>query len=602
MIRIDRKFIQGIESAACAADLHYYLQKALELEHSTIPPYLTAMFSLKPGTNRKIAELIRSIVIEEMLHMTISANILIATGGSPQINTADFVPEYPGPLPMNIGGLTVGIEAFSIPLTKNIFMAIEEPENPIPVRMAESEEFATIGAFYDAIQCKIRELGNGIFVKKTAPPQVVSSQWFSEQKLFVITDVESACRAIDVIKIEGEGTSATPFQEPGDPAHYYKFGEIAAGREIVQTSTGYAFDGAAILFDSAGVWPLEPNCKIADFPVGTQARTRIEQFAYAYSTLLNSLHETFNGDPSKLDSAIGMMYDLRVLAAALMQTDTGDGSGLTVGPSYEYVSVQGGMTDVQTDANKPLSLTSTWFIAPGNEQAAIAAVKALAKEVEASEPDTLIYLAHTPLTDDNRVTSLPPPYSGTILFFEMYRTVEAFLRHVNGPVFTNFVANSGNLFVAQNGAPFTFVAFLTRQAGFVRTELAPMTGSGINQHPSVMFEIMANDQPGLKAFYNKVFGWNYVSGTRDFAFVKFPIEKLPLLGGIGKADPNKPGFEAGHNFYLLVDDLHGAIHAAVAAGGSELLAPLTLDGYEIAMINDPEGNPVGMIKPFQVPA
>jgi Ferritin-like len=321
------------------------LQNAVELEHSTIPPYLTAIFSLKPGTNRRIGELIRSIVIEEMLHMTISANILIATGGSPQINTSNFVPKYPGPLPMNIGGLTVGIEAFSIPLTEDIFMAIEEPENPIPVKMAATEEFATIGAFYDAIQAKIRELGDGIFVNTTAPPQVVSSKWFSEQKLFVITDVESACRAIELVKIEGEGTSATPFQKPGDPAHYYKFGEIVAGREIVRTPDGYAYAGEAILFEPSGVWPLKPNCKIADFPVGTQARTRIEQFAYGYSTLLNALHETFNGDPSRLDAAIGMMYDLRVLATALMQTDVGDGSGLTVGPSYEFVRVQGGMPD-----------------------------------------------------------------------------------------------------------------------------------------------------------------------------------------------------------------------------------------------------------------
>ncbi len=346
MIRIDPKFIEGIKSAASAADLHYYLQKSVELEHSTIPPYLTAMFSLKPARNRKIAELIRSVLIEEMLHMTIAANILIATGGSPQINTADFVPKYPGPLPLNIGDLTVGIEAFSIQLVNNIFMAIEEPEHPIPVSKDESAQFATIGAFYDAIKGKIRELGDGVFVKTTAPPQVVTSQWFPEQKLFVITDVESACRAIDVIKIEGEGTSATPFQSPGDPAHYYKFGEIVAGREIVQTSSGYAYDGAPILFDSAGVWPLKPNCRIADFARGTQARTRIEQFAYAYSTLLNALHQTFNGNPSKLDSAIGMMYDLRVLAVALMQTDPGDESGLTVGPSYEYVSVQGGMLDV----------------------------------------------------------------------------------------------------------------------------------------------------------------------------------------------------------------------------------------------------------------
>jgi hypothetical protein len=44
-----------------------------------------------------------------------------------------------------------------------------------------------------------------------------------------------------------------------------------------------------------------------------------------------------------LDAAIGMMYDLRVLAVALFQTDTGGRSGLTVGPSFEYVNVQGGM-------------------------------------------------------------------------------------------------------------------------------------------------------------------------------------------------------------------------------------------------------------------
>jgi hypothetical protein len=478
MIRIDKKIIEGIEGAACAADLHDYLQKAVELEHSTIPPYLTAMFSLKPGTNRRIGELIRSIVNEEMLHMTIAANILIAMGGSPQINTSDFVPKYPGPLPMSIGGLTVGIEAFSIPLTKHILMAIEEPEYRIPVRADASEEFATIGAFYDAIQRKIRELGDGIFVETTAPPQVVSSKWFSDQKLFVITGVESACRAIDLVKIEGEGTSASPFEEPGNPAHYYKFGEIVAGREIEQTPEGYAYSGAAILFEPSGVWPLKPNCKIADFPIGTQARTRIEHFAYCYSTLLNALHETFNGDPSKLDAAIGMMYDLRVLATALMQTDTGDGSGMTLGPSYEFVRVEGGMPDFETPANGPLSLTSAWFIAPGKEAKAIAAVKALTKEVEASEPDTLIYLVHTPFTDDNRVNTLPPPYSGTILFFEMYRTTEAFLRHVNGPIFLSFVANSGNLFVAQNGAPFTVDTFLTRQAGFVRTEPARVRGQG----------------------------------------------------------------------------------------------------------------------------
>ena len=81
--------------------------------------------------------------------------------------------------------------------------------------------YATIGAFYDAIKKQIKELGPSIFVHKTAPPQVVSSGWFSKGKLFPITNPESACRAIDIIKLEGEGTSRTPFASHADPAHFY---------------------------------------------------------------------------------------------------------------------------------------------------------------------------------------------------------------------------------------------------------------------------------------------------------------------------------------------------------------------------------------------
>jgi hypothetical protein len=245
---------------------------------------------------------------------------------------------------MNIGDLVVGIEAFSIDLVKNTFMAIEEPEHPIPIKTVELEavQYATIGQFYDAIKAQIQELGPSIFVKPTAPPQVVSPEWFGD-RLFVITDPYSACKAIDLIKLEGEGTSESPFASPGDPAHFYRFGEIAAGRKIVPTPDGFAYGGAPILFEPSGVWPLRPNCKIADFAPGTHARTRIEAFAYNYSALLNSLHNAFNGAPAQLDTAIGIMYDLRTSAVALMETDTGEKSGQTVGPSFEYVNIQGGL-------------------------------------------------------------------------------------------------------------------------------------------------------------------------------------------------------------------------------------------------------------------
>lgn len=347
MIRLSRAVIEGIRQADTPEKLHVYLQNAIELEHSTIPPYLTAMFSLRSGTNHRIGALIRSIVIQEMLHMSIAANILIAIGGRPQINNPAFIPKYPGPLPMDIGGLIVGIEAFSMPVVKQTFMAIEQPEDEIPVRtpglLEAAETYATIGEFYDAIKAQIRALGPSIFVNPTAPPQVVAPHWFPPDKLYPITGPDSACRAIDLIKLEGEGTALTPYQSPDDPAHFYKFGSIVAGRELVTTPTGYAYAGAAIPFDPDGIWPLKPNCTIAEFAVGTQARTRIEQYAWNYSSLLNALHDAFNGEPARLDAAIGAMYDLRVVAVAMMQTVADPQTGQTVGPSYEYVKTQGGM-------------------------------------------------------------------------------------------------------------------------------------------------------------------------------------------------------------------------------------------------------------------
>jgi hypothetical protein len=125
---------------------------------------------------------------------------------------------------------------------------------------------------------------------------------------------------------------------PGNPAHFYKFGEIAAGKTLTKTETGFSYGGDPITFDSSGVFPLRPNCKIADYPDGSQAKTRITQFAYNYSSMLNALHDVFNGKPDKLDAAIGLMYDLRTSAASLMQTPDPTQPALAVGPSFEYVA------------------------------------------------------------------------------------------------------------------------------------------------------------------------------------------------------------------------------------------------------------------------
>ena len=102
------------------AELKDQLQIALVLEHSTIPPYLCALYSIKPGTNLMAANIIRSVVLEEMLHMIMVANLLNAIGGCPMIGEREtgahgkFIPEYPTRLPGNIDqDLIVGLSYFS---------------------------------------------------------------------------------------------------------------------------------------------------------------------------------------------------------------------------------------------------------------------------------------------------------------------------------------------------------------------------------------------------------------------------------------------------------------------------------------------------------
>lgn len=124
------------------------------------------------------------------------------------------------------------------------------------------------------------------------------------------------------------------------------------------------------------------------------------------------------------------------------------------------------------------TLIAKWTIKQGQEKPALDALKALGKEVLKNEKDTLIYLVHTP---DLKEASLPTPSPLEVVFFEVYRNKSAFIAHVTGPTFTNFVKQSGALFLSttvqcEGGGsstnPFVLAEVLTRNAGFIREETA----------------------------------------------------------------------------------------------------------------------------------
>lgn len=353
MIKLQASLLEGLHSPA---GIQQALQSAVQLEHSTIPPYLYALYSLKPGTNDTIGNLIRSVVFEEMAHMTLACNILNAIGGAPVIDEPGFIPAYPGPLPGGVDAdLTVGLAPFSKDVVKNVFMEIEEPEFPLEFPTLASAEApqVTIGMFYTALSdaMAIVDKRDPLFLHPSNP-QVTGV--FSRFGVTAVTDLASAQAAIATIIDQGEGTQQDPMdsvETDSEPAHYYRFAEIWHGRYLVATGAPptapvedrYAYAGDKIPFDATAVQPARANPTETTLPVPPDVpnpQLACRTFNYTYTNLLKSLHTTFNGDPTAIDPAIGLMESLKEQAIALMAIPLGDGTN--AGPSFEYTPVLAG--------------------------------------------------------------------------------------------------------------------------------------------------------------------------------------------------------------------------------------------------------------------
>lgn len=309
------------------------LQNAIELEHSTIPLYLYALYSLDATKNAGIAAIIQSVVIEEMLHMTLASNVMNALGGSPVIDKPEFIPTYPGPLPGGVESqLTVNLAPFSKDQLET-FLAIEQPEDPIVFKAtALASDGITIGEFYSAILTAIGNLPAGSFV--TPPHRQVGPDLMRES--VVVTDLPTAARAINTIIDQGEGTKTSPLEIVGKGyAHYYRYMQIKKGHLLIPDKSapnGYSYSGAEVPFDPTGVYPVPTNPGN-----GGQPASRLTlNFNYTYTSLLGVLHGLFNGlnNRDQRNRAIELMMSLKEQAKAMMAGFPN--SAIYTGPTFEY--------------------------------------------------------------------------------------------------------------------------------------------------------------------------------------------------------------------------------------------------------------------------
>jgi hypothetical protein len=63
---------------------------------------------------------------------------------------------------------------------------------------------------------------------------------------------------------------------------------------------------------------MRPNPRGDDYPHGSEARMRMDEFNRAYCAVLHLLDECFNGSPRLLAVATGEMYALKHQAIELM--------------------------------------------------------------------------------------------------------------------------------------------------------------------------------------------------------------------------------------------------------------------------------------------
>lgn len=329
-------------------DLREHLQWAIELEHSTLPPYLCALYSIKPGANRPAVDVITSVFIEEMLHMTLAANVLNAVGGKPRLDHAGFIPRYPTYLPHSANAFQVSLEPFS-PAALETFMKIERPEESGAA--SEDEGYDTIGQFYQAIEEGLKrlcdELGEAQVFTGDPARQILpdSFRYSGSGRVIPVYDLASAMAAIDEIEEQGEGLKHAEVwdgdrdmfhPERDEVAHYFRFMEIARGRSFRRGDTPESGpSGESFGVDWSAVYPMRSNPRTEGFRGGSAIVAAMGEFNLAYSDLLRDLHRAFNGERDRLGRTIPAMMQLKTMAQRLVQMEAGDGTN--AGPSFEYM-------------------------------------------------------------------------------------------------------------------------------------------------------------------------------------------------------------------------------------------------------------------------
>jgi CDGSH-type Zn-finger protein/uncharacterized Fe-S cluster protein YjdI len=345
-------------------DLLYLLGEASEIEHNLMCCYLYAAWSLKTEEDSGLSaaeheatkrwkRAIIAVAVEEMSHVALASNLMVAIGGAPHLGR----PNFPVPSGYHPSGVVVELARFDAD-TLDHFIFLERPEGDAAEDspsfphtdagyqrfkrarslMPSSQHYETVGELYRAIRqgfdAVAKVVGEtNLFCGGTA--RQLSPQDASLPGLSTVHDLASAHKAIETIIEQGEGAP-----EHSETGHYARFLKV---REEFRT-----LKAANPAFDPA--YPCARN-PVMRKPANAQNRVYITEPAAAatldlanalYGVMLRCLSQSYGrssttGDHKRMmiDGGIDAMYALTAAGEYLATLPASpDHPGLNAGVTF----------------------------------------------------------------------------------------------------------------------------------------------------------------------------------------------------------------------------------------------------------------------------
>jgi hypothetical protein len=339
--------------------LIHLLTEAAELEHNLLCSYIYAAASLKKpkdGLSGPMAEAaarwrsaIMSIAVEEMTHLTLVNNLLVAIGGAARFDRPNF-PVAEGYHPARI---VIRLERFNRSTLQHFIFLERPPDSDVvesPDYLPKMEyartsvvsgvapgtlDYDTVGEFYANIRqliCDLSEdLGSELFVNPSGDRQI-GPALVNLPGVRIIRDRATALAAVNTIVDQGEGASRND-----EHSHFSRF----RGIQDEWRSTGLKdFDPAFPAATSPALRKPVGDAVHRVWITNPQAADILDVANAGYGLMLNCLEQAYSPllDATRkpfIEAALHLMKAIIALSEQLARLPAGpDHPGVCAGMSF----------------------------------------------------------------------------------------------------------------------------------------------------------------------------------------------------------------------------------------------------------------------------